>query len=111
VKTQSRIDVPRRSADLERGPNPIAGVAWAPSVGIEAVEVRIDEGPWRRCTLGGATSDDTWVQWLLEWDATPGRHTIEVRATDMNGVTQTADAASPRPDGATGHHRVRVNVS
>jgi DMSO/TMAO reductase YedYZ molybdopterin-dependent catalytic subunit len=111
VKTQSRIDVPRRSAELERGTNPIAGVAWAPSVGIEAVEVRIDDGPWRLCRLGGSTSDDTWVQWMLEWDATPGRRTIEVRATDKNGVVQTAETSTPRPDGATGHHRVRVNVS
>ena len=56
------------------------------------------------------TSDDTWVQWMLEWNATPGRHTIDVRATDKNGDVQTADTASPRPNGATGHHRVRVDV-
>lgn len=111
VKTQSRIDVPRRGADLSRGTNAIAGVAWAPSVGIEAVEVRIDGDPWRLCRLGDTTTDDTWVQWLVEWNATPGRHTIEVRATDKAGVVQTAEATSPRPNGAAGHHRITVNVT
>jgi DMSO/TMAO reductase YedYZ molybdopterin-dependent catalytic subunit len=111
VKTQSRIDVPRRSADLVAGPTPIAGVAWAPSVGIERVEVQIDEGAWLDCTLGEATSDDTWVQWVLEWDATPGRHEIAVRATDKTGAVQSMERRSPAPDGAEGYHRIRVDVT
>jgi hypothetical protein len=46
VKTQSRIDTPRTGTRLAPGPRVIAGVArWAPLVGIERVEVQLDEGP------------------------------------------------------------------
>lgn len=109
VKISSRIDVPGRG-DISAGPNPIAGVAWSPSVGIAAVEVSIDDGPWMPATLGRVASDDTWVQWLYPWDATPGTHTIAVRATDRNGNVQTSDVTAVAPDGATGHHRRRVTV-
>jgi DMSO/TMAO reductase YedYZ molybdopterin-dependent catalytic subunit len=111
VKTSSRIDVPRRGADLAAGTVAIAGVAWAPTRGIERVEVQVDDGPWEEATLGPTASDDTWVQWWSRWEATPGSHEIRVRATDGDGVTQTAEEARPDPDGATGHHTVRVDVS
>jgi DMSO/TMAO reductase YedYZ molybdopterin-dependent catalytic subunit len=110
VKTQSRIDVPRRSANIAPGRTPIAGVAWAPHTGIEAVEVQIDDGLWLPCRLGEATSDDTWVQWLVEWEATPGKHKIAVRATDKTGAVQRAERGSPVPNGAEGHHVIRVTV-
>jgi DMSO/TMAO reductase YedYZ molybdopterin-dependent catalytic subunit len=111
IKTQSRIDVPRSGASLPPGPAPVAGVAWAPTRGIARVEVQIDDGPWETAELGDALSDNTWVQWLHQWDATPGRHTITVRATDGTGETQTSDVRPPVPDGATGWHTRRVTVS
>ena len=72
IKTQSRIDVPNHSP-IAAGPQTIAGVAWAPTRGIESVEVRIDDGPWQRATLAAALGVDTWRQWLLRWHATRGR--------------------------------------
>ena len=108
VKTQSRIDVPRRTVDA--GPVPIAGVAWAPDVGIAAVEVSIDDGPWQPAELQGTANDSTWAQWVHQWDATPGAHTIRCRATDATGSTQTAERSDPAPDGATGLHTVQVTV-
>ena len=111
IKTQSRIDSPRREARLEPGARRIAGVAWAPNIGITGVEVKIDDGPWQQAELGDSLSDDAWRQWFVEWDATSGRHSIAVRATDGSGYTQTADLAEPRPDGATGHHTIGVNVA
>jgi DMSO/TMAO reductase YedYZ molybdopterin-dependent catalytic subunit len=110
VKTQSRIDVPRPSRRVTAGRTPIAGVAWAPHRGIAAVEVQIDDGPWQPCRLGDATSDDTWVQWVAEWDATPGSHTIAVRATDKTGAVQPEERTTPAPNGAQGHHTIRVTV-
>jgi DMSO/TMAO reductase YedYZ molybdopterin-dependent catalytic subunit len=110
VKTQSRIDVPRARARLTPGTTPIAGVAWAPTRGISKVEVQIDDDPWQAAQLGDTVSDNTWVQWMLAWDATPGEHEIRVRATDGTGATQTADVAAPDPDGATGWHRRQVTV-
>jgi DMSO/TMAO reductase YedYZ molybdopterin-dependent catalytic subunit len=111
VKTQSRIDVPRRNAELVPGPMVIAGVAWAQNIGIADVEVRVDRGSWGRATLSTDVSDDTWRMWTYEWDATPGDHTIQVRATDKNGVTQTETVAPVAPDGATSWHTRRITVS
>jgi len=110
VKTQSRIDVPRAGQDVMAGRTAIAGVAWAPSRGISQVEVQVDDDDWHTARLGDVLSDNTWVQWLLDWDATPGDHTIQVRATDGTGVTQTADRSSPAPDGASGWHRRQITV-
>ncbi|MFV0308351.1 MAG: molybdopterin-dependent oxidoreductase [Desertimonas sp.] len=109
VKTQSRIDVPRAGARLTAGRQAIAGVAWAPPGGISRVEVGID-GVWHDADLGDAANGNTWVQWVDVWDATAGEHRIQVRATDSRGVTQTEEASSPAPDGATGWHSRTVGV-
>ncbi|MGV9595783.1 molybdopterin-dependent oxidoreductase [Streptosporangium sandarakinum] len=112
VKTQSRIDLPRDGARVPPGRTVIAGVAWAQHRGVDAVEVRIDGGPWRRARLAEAPTADTWRQWVVDdWDAVRGRHTIEVRATDATGHPQTARRAPVTPDGATGLHTVTVTVA
>jgi DMSO/TMAO reductase YedYZ molybdopterin-dependent catalytic subunit len=109
IKTQSRIDVPSRST-IAAGRRAIAGVAWAPTRGIDRVEVQIDDGPWQEATLAAELDVDSWRQWLYRWDATPGEHTIAVRATDGTGYTQTAKRTDVAPDGATGHHTIEVTV-
>jgi DMSO/TMAO reductase YedYZ molybdopterin-dependent catalytic subunit len=110
IKTMSRIDVPRAGTSLPAGRNPVAGVAWAPPRGVARVEIQVDEGAWRECALGPSDSAHTWVQWQLEWDASPGDHVLRVRATDGDGVTQTSAVHGPQPDGATGWHARRVRV-
>ena len=110
IKLQSRIDTPRGLARIAAGPFVIGGVAWAQTVGIERVELSIDDGPWMPADLADVVSDDTWRQWSMPWDATPGRHSVTVRATDRNGSIQTADRSEPLPNGATGHHTVVVLV-
>jgi hypothetical protein len=75
------------------------------------VEVRIDDGEWQAARISVPISDATWVQWALGWTAEPGRHSIEVRATDGTGEIQTDQRSEPAPDGARGHHRVEVNVA
>jgi DMSO/TMAO reductase YedYZ molybdopterin-dependent catalytic subunit len=107
IKTQSRIDVPR-SGRVSAGRQPVAGVAWAPTLGVERVEVRIDGGAWLDARLADSLGVDSWRQWVYDWDAAPGRHEITVRATDGTGHTQTAERTSPAPDGATGHHTIEV---
>jgi DMSO/TMAO reductase YedYZ molybdopterin-dependent catalytic subunit len=111
VKTQSRIDTPRSRATLRRGRVVVAGVAWAQHRGVSGVEVRVDDGPWRAASLGAVPSIDTWRQWTVEWDAPPGRHRLEVRATDNAGQVQPAEERPPEPDGATGWHHVDVTVA
>lgn len=111
VKTQSRIDVPRSGASVRPGERVIAGVAWAPTRGIERVEVRVDDGPWQAAELAAPVNAETWRQWRLPWDATAGQHSIAVRATDGAGDTQTAALRDVVPNGATGHHTVGVTVA
>jgi DMSO/TMAO reductase YedYZ molybdopterin-dependent catalytic subunit len=111
IKTQSRIDTPRGGATLAAGPVVIAGVAWAQGRGIDAVEVSVDDGAWQHATLATEDSVDTWRQWRFDWDASAGRHSIAVRATDGTGEPQTSEVREPFPDGATGHHRISVEVA
>ena len=106
----SRIDVPREGSGLPPGPTAIAGVAWAPHRGISAVEVRVDEGEWQPARLGAVPSEDSWVQWVLEWDATEGDHVVTVRAVDGDGQLQPEQPAPPAPNGAQGWHRRRYRV-
>jgi DMSO/TMAO reductase YedYZ molybdopterin-dependent catalytic subunit len=110
ILTQSRIDVPKVGAPLTAGQVPVAGVAWAPDRGIQAVEVRIDDGPWTPTILSTPISSATWVQWLYRWEAPPGTHQITVRAIDGAGEVQTDMRSNPAPDGARGHDSVRVSV-
>jgi DMSO/TMAO reductase YedYZ molybdopterin-dependent catalytic subunit len=110
IKTESRIDVPADSASLGPGRTPVAGVAWAQHKGIAAVEVRVDRGPWQQARLAAVPDIDTWRQWVWEWDATPGTHLLEARATDATGYTQTAVQAQPVPNGASGYPSAAVTV-
>ena len=107
IKTQSRIDTPRPGT-VEVGKRAIAGVAWAQTRGIDMVEVQVDGGQWMEAILPEELTIDTWRQWHLEYDFTPGAHTIAVRATDRTGTTQTSEIVPPRPDGATGYHTIQV---
>jgi DMSO/TMAO reductase YedYZ molybdopterin-dependent catalytic subunit len=113
ILTQSRIDTPKANSSLAGGTTvPIGGVAWAPDRGVQKVEVAIDGGEWQECQISDPLDDATWVQWVLPWDtpAEGGEHQIEVRATDGTGEVQTAEITSPAPDGARGHHTIRVRV-
>jgi DMSO/TMAO reductase YedYZ molybdopterin-dependent catalytic subunit len=111
IKTQSRIDVPRKNQELQAGINKIAGVAWAQHTGVEKVEVRIDNGEWNITELSDDLTDDAWRLWSYDWNATSGKHTIQVRATDKSGYTQTEVVTSVAPDGATGWHTRKVVVA
>ena len=111
IKTESRIDVPAPLARVPAGRTPVAGVAWAPSRGIAAVEVSVDGAAWHAATLAAADGIDTWRQWMWAWDAAPGLHQLRVRATDSAGVTQTPRDAATFPDGASGWDSVVVTVT
>jgi len=109
VLTGSRIDLPDGS--LSVGQTAIGGVAWAmDGDGISRVEVSIDDGPWQDAQLAEQPNPRTWRQWWLEWEATPGRHSIAVRATNGLGETQTSEVAEVVPSGATGYDVGIVDV-
>ena len=110
IKTECRIDVPNGLDEIRAGTTAVAGVAWAQHKGIEAVHVRVDRGPWNEARLAAVPGLDTWRQWVWEWDATPGRHVLEARATDKTGYTQTSALAQPEPNGASGYPLLSVAV-
>ncbi|MFF0490964.1 molybdopterin-dependent oxidoreductase [Nocardia sp. NPDC004068] len=110
IKTASRIDVPAAFATVPAGVVTVAGVAWAQHRGIDAVEIQVDDAPWQPATLAAEYSKDTWRQWFWRWDASPGTHTLRVRARDRDGVIQTDHRAPPFPDGATGWHSRVITV-
>jgi len=111
IKTESRIDVPVNGASPKAGQVAVAGVAWAQHKGIDAVEVRVDHGPWQQATLAAVPGIDTWRQWSWQWPATKGTHLIEARATDKTGYTQTSLVQDVAPNGASGYPSTQVTVS
>jgi DMSO/TMAO reductase YedYZ molybdopterin-dependent catalytic subunit len=73
----------------------IFGVAWGAP--IDAVEVRIDDGPWQQAELVGPSSSSrrghgfAWRFWSLRWpSASSGDHTVTSRAIDTDGNVQPA---------------------
>ncbi|HET7326757.1 MAG TPA: molybdopterin-dependent oxidoreductase [Nocardioidaceae bacterium] len=110
IKTQSRIEVPRRGSTVSAGRVPVGGVAWDQHTGIARVEVQVDDGPWAEARLAEVPNVDTWRQWAWVWDAEPGEHTLTVRATNRVGETQTSEEQGVIPDGATGWHTIDVFV-
>jgi DMSO/TMAO reductase YedYZ molybdopterin-dependent catalytic subunit len=110
IKMSSRIDTPRVDKQISAGPAKIAGVAWAQTVGIERVEVSIDNGDWQSATLSTPVNADTWVQWFVDWTATTGTHYVAVRAVDKAGNTQLEERAPIAPNGSAGWQRTLVTV-
>jgi DMSO/TMAO reductase YedYZ molybdopterin-dependent catalytic subunit len=112
IKLESRIDTPRSGKRIAVGkPVAIAGVAWDQHVGVSAVEVQVDSGPWLPARLAAVPSADTWRQWVAVW--TPprsGGYTLRVRATDAAGNPQIEQRADPFPSGATGLHTITVHA-
>jgi DMSO/TMAO reductase YedYZ molybdopterin-dependent catalytic subunit len=111
IKTASRIDVPRTGRRVSAGPVKFGGVAWSQHTGIGKVELRVNRGPWHQADLAPGISVDTWYQWQLGMELTPGQYEVQVRATDLNGEPQAEERRPVAPDGATGFHTIRVDVT
>jgi len=111
ILTQSRIDVPRHGGRVAAGSVVVAGVAWAPTRGISAVEVAVDESEqWVPAQLSMPLADTAWVQWRAEVSLAAGEHTLRVRATDGEGDRQIPERTPPAPSGARGYHQIRVTA-
>ncbi len=111
-QTRSVVDSPGDGAKLSGERFLLAGYAVADASGIERVEVSDDEGAsWNPAEIVSNPSPYVWTFWRYEWQPlVPGKHTLWMRAVNGRGEVQTAAQASPWPDGATGHHRIEVEV-
>jgi DMSO/TMAO reductase YedYZ molybdopterin-dependent catalytic subunit len=111
IRLASRIDTPAPLRRFPAGRRPIAGVAWAQTRGIGAVEVRVDDGPWLAAELSPQVDADLWRQWVLPHDFAPGSYQLTVRATSADGEVQTGERAAPFPAGSSGLHSIRVTAT
>ncbi len=89
------FDIPdymTRNRLVEAGPVTLTGKAWAGRLGVSRVELSVDGGAsWSEAELGEQVSPYAWTAWSFGWNATPGRHTLCVRATDSEGNVQPMD--------------------
>jgi DMSO/TMAO reductase YedYZ molybdopterin-dependent catalytic subunit len=114
VRTQSRIDVAGDDLTARRGEETwIAGIAWAGERGISKVEVSTDGGvTWAETRLKEPISEASWTLWAYRWSPEEqGAVGVVCRATDGEGRVQTDRKEPPHPAGATGYHRLTVEVS
>ncbi len=111
IRRQSRIDRPADGAELEGSEVVVAGVAWAPLVGVEQVEVQVDDADWQRTELGPELNDATWRQWVWRGELASGDHRLRVRCVGGDGRRQSGQESPPQPDGATGWHTITVSVA
>jgi len=113
VQTTSVIDaVDTNSVNPNTKTVPVGGIAYAGGRGISKVEIQVDNGPWEPAELRDPPlSPLTWVQWVYNWKANLGQHTIRVRAYDGTGKLQEAAVHQPSPNGATGLDQKRAFYS
>ncbi|MFL5846055.1 MAG: sulfite oxidase [Solirubrobacteraceae bacterium] len=89
----------------------LRGIAWGGEGGVDRVDVRIDDGPWRPASLGPDRGPWSRRFWAATRRAAPGRRCIEVRATDRSGNAQPLDV----PHNVHGYannavHRVTLQI-
>jgi DMSO/TMAO reductase YedYZ molybdopterin-dependent catalytic subunit len=109
IRPMARIDTPT-DGDRSSSPVTVAGVAWAPTAGIERVEVSLDGHPWQPADLAAELAPSAWRRWRLIADLDPGTHRIQARAVSHTGDVQDATPRPPFPTGASGLHTTDVHV-
>ncbi len=110
VKTTARID-PRPPLPAAR-PAELTGMAFAGARGVQQVEISLDGGErWVQCEMVTPQQPNVWSLWRYTWPTpTAGRHTLVVRATDGTGAPQIARRQGLWHSGATGYHRLPLQI-
>lgn len=114
VQTHAVITSPRDHAVVS-GRVMLHGIAFGGRREIVKVEVRIDSGAWIPAELIKPATPLAWTRWVLEWQPTgAGSYSLEVRATDSSGFTQSAapeEKIGVRQRGSTAIHKIIVRVN
>ncbi len=75
-------------ASMPPGAHAVRGRAYSGEGRASRVDYRIDDGGWQRARLREPNIAGAWARFEIGWQAEPGRHTIQVRATDEQGHSQ-----------------------
>jgi hypothetical protein len=76
---------------VEAGPVELTGRAWSGGgVPVERVAIGVD-GAWADAELDAPQARYAWQGWRCVWQAMPGDHVLQCRATDANGESQPLD--------------------
>lgn len=105
VRPQARLDRPT----IHDGDVIVTGVAWAPPFGVRSVEVSSGEVSVP-AELAAEVSPSSWRRFRARLQLPSGRHQVRARCTAGNGTVQDERPRPPFPVGATGVHRVPVDV-
>jgi hypothetical protein len=104
IKIASFIDKARREGEVIR----MAGVSFAGSRGIRAVEVRVAGGKWRPAVMENPLSPYTWTRWTAELPAGAAVE-VEARAQDGTGAWQLETETPLFPSGVGGPSTRKVS--
>ncbi|MDG2406372.1 MAG: sulfite oxidase [Paracoccaceae bacterium] len=81
-------DWPSRDRCVDAGAVHIQGRAWSGAGrAITKVEFAVD-GNWQAATLMERKGKYAWTGWKHTWNAEPGEHVLQCRATDQTGAVQ-----------------------
>ncbi len=67
----------------------VQGFVLNDGTALASVEVKVDDGPWRRAELSPRNTQYSWKLWTFDWsNPGPGEHTLVSRVTDVEGNVQ-----------------------
>jgi sulfane dehydrogenase subunit SoxC len=83
-------DFMSRARSLAAGRCTLDGRAWSGHGPVARVDVTVDGGEsWAQATLDPQPESPwAWRRWTYDWEATPGKHILAARATDVTGRSQ-----------------------
>ena len=110
VHPSARIDTPGDHGRVSPDDTSVHGYAWAPPVGVDAVQVQVDDGPWLDADLGVDLGPGAWRPWSLSWRPASGHHHLRARCRPVDGDWQDDTDATPYPHGVRGIHTITVHV-
>ncbi len=93
IQLASGFSRPVEGQTIRAGITKVFGYSFGDGRPIAKVELRVDGGAWESAEIAFNTPFDdlppfVWVLWTFDWNAVPGDHTLEARATYTDGTTQ-----------------------
>ncbi|HWQ31826.1 MAG TPA: molybdopterin-dependent oxidoreductase [Blastocatellia bacterium] len=109
VKMTARFDSAIRQND---GSWLVTGIAYCGAQPVGTVEVSADDGrTWQQAAITSERLPNAWSTWEWKWQPEKtGENLLTVRVTDATGEGQIESYSGSMPSGATGLHRVTVQV-